>query len=156
MFRYILLFIIAGIIGSTVAKRKGRSPVWWFVLCAAIPLLIVVIAVLPQKLKEETAMVMKPREKEEEYFARMEFERKKKIEEEKHEKLAEEEKKRLKELHFMRCPKCGMELLEIDYKSIKIDKCSECDGIWLDAGELETVSKLEKSGLDKLFSVFKK
>ena len=28
--------------------------------------------------------------------------------------------------------------------------------LWLDAGELETISKLEKGGLDKLFSVFKK
>lgn len=98
----------------------------------------------------------KPSEKEEEYFARLEFEKKKKIEEEKHLQLAEQEKKRLRELHQMRCPKCGMELIEIDYKNIKVDKCSECDGIWLDAGELEAVSKLEKSGLDKLFKVFKK
>lgn len=101
-------------------------------------------------------MVRKPSELEEEYIARMEYEKKKKLEEEKHKRLAEEEKKRLKELHYMRCPKCGMELIEIDYKRIKVDKCSECEGIWLDAGELEAVSKLEKSGLDKLFSVFKK
>ncbi len=101
-------------------------------------------------------MPLKPSEQEEEYFARMEFERKKKIEEEKHKKLGEEEKRRLKEVHYMRCPKCGMELIEIDYKGIKIDECSECEGIWLDAGELETVSRLEKTGLDKLFSVFKK
>jgi hypothetical protein len=101
-------------------------------------------------------MPLKPSEQEEEYFTKKEFERKKKIEEEKHQKLAEEEKSRLKELHYMRCPKCGMELIEINYKGIKIDECSECEGIWLDAGELETVSRLEKSGLDKLFSVFKK
>jgi hypothetical protein len=100
-------------------------------------------------------MPLRPSEKEEEYFARMEYETRKKLEEEKHKVLAEEEKKRLKELHFMRCPKCGMELIEIDYKGINIDKCSECEGIWLDAGELEAVSKLEKSGLDKLFGVFK-
>ena len=91
-----------------------------------------------------------------EYIARMEYERLKKIEEEKHKKLKAEEKNKLKELHYMRCPKCGMEMIEIDYKGIKIDKCSECEGIWLDAGELEAVSKLEKSGLEKLFSVFKK
>jgi ribosomal protein L37AE/L43A len=99
---------------------------------------------------------MKPSEKEEEFFVRMEFEKKKKIEEEKHKRLAEEEKKMLKELHYMQCPKCGMELIEIDYKGIKIDECSECDGIWLDAGELEAVAKLEKTGLDKFFSIFKK
>ncbi len=99
---------------------------------------------------------MKPSEREEEFMARMEYEKKKKIEEEKHKKLAEEEKKKLKDIHFMRCPKCGMELIEIDYKTIKVDKCSECEGIWLDSGELEAVSKLEKTGLDKLFGVFKK
>ena len=99
---------------------------------------------------------MKPSEREAEYFARMEFEKKKKTEKEKHKKLAQEEKNKIKELHYMRCPKCGMELIEIDYKAIKVDKCSECQGIWLDAGELEAISNLEKSGLDKLFSVFKK
>jgi hypothetical protein len=101
-------------------------------------------------------MVWKPSEREEEYFARMEFEKKKNQEEEKQKNLAGAEKKKLKELHYMKCPKCGMELIEIDYKSTKIDKCSGCEGIWLDAGELETVSQLEKTGLDKLFSVFKK
>lgn len=101
-------------------------------------------------------MVQKPSEKEEEYFARLEFERKKKIEDEKHKRLAEAERARLKELHFMRCPKCGMELIAVDYKGIEVDKCSECEGVWLDAGELEAVSKLEKPVLDKLFGVFKK
>jgi hypothetical protein len=101
-------------------------------------------------------MPKKPSEKEEEYMARTEYEKLKKIEEEKHSRLKDEEKKKLKELHFMRCPKCGMDLIEIDYKGIKVDKCSECEGIWLDAGELEAVSKMEKTGLDKLFGVFRK
>lgn len=101
-------------------------------------------------------MPKKPSEKEEEYIARVTYAKKKQVEEEKHKKLAEEEKQKLKALHHMRCPKCGMELIEIDYKGITVDKCSECEGIWLDAGELEAVSKLEKSGLDRLFSVFGK
>jgi len=101
-------------------------------------------------------MPVKPSEKEEEYFARLELERRKKLEEEKQKKLAEDEKRKLKELHYMRCPKCGMELSEIDYKGIKVDKCFNCEGIWLDAGELEAVSKLEKNSIDKLFSLFKK
>ncbi len=98
----------------------------------------------------------KPSEKEEEYFARMDFERKRKMEEEKNRKLMEEEKKRIADLHFMKCPKCGMELIEMDYKGIKVDKCSECEGIWLDAGELEAVSNLEKPGLERWFNVFRK
>ena len=75
----------------------------------------------------------------------MEFEKKKKLEEEKHRKLGEEEKKRLKELHFMRCPKCGMELIEIYYNGVHTGKCSECGGIWLDEGEFEMLSKSDKS-----------
>jgi len=101
-------------------------------------------------------MPKKPSENEEEFVARTEYSRLKKIEEEKHKNLAEVEKKKLKDLHFMKCPKCGMELIALDYKGIEVDKCAECEGIWLDAGELETVSRLEKSGIDKLFSVFKR
>lgn len=96
-------------------------------------------------------MVRKPTESEEEYFARLEFEKRKKAEQEKQQRLAAEERKRLKELHNMKCPKCGMELIEIDYKQIKIDKCSSCDGVWLDAGELEAVQNLEKSFLGRIF-----
>lgn len=101
-------------------------------------------------------MVQKPSGKEEEFFAREEFEKRKKSLEEKQKALAEEEKKKLRELHFMKCPKCGMDLVEIDYKTIRVDKCSACSGVWLDAGELEEISQLEKPGLDKLFGVFRK
>lgn len=101
-------------------------------------------------------MSKKPSEKEEEYFARMEFERKRRMEEGKQQKLREEEKKMLRDLHFMKCPKCGMELIEMDYRGIKVDKCSKCQGVWLDAGELETAAGLEKTALDRFFSVFKK
>jgi uncharacterized protein len=101
-------------------------------------------------------MPVKPDDKEEAYFAKQEFERKKKLEEEKHRKLAQDDKRRLKELHYMRCPKCGMELIEIDFKNIKVDRCSECDGVWFDAGEFETASKLGKSVLDTVFNVFRK
>jgi hypothetical protein len=101
-------------------------------------------------------MPVKPSEKEEEYFARLELERKKKIEDDKLKKLAEAEKQSLKELHYMKCPKCGMQLNEVEYKGVRIDKCLNCEGIWLDAGELEAISKFEKGSLDKLFSVFKK
>lgn len=100
-------------------------------------------------------MVVKASEKEEEYFARMEFERRKKAMEEEHQKITAENRRKLKELHYMRCPKCGMELIEVAYKGIKTDECSECKGIWLDAGELEEVAKLAKTGLDKFFSIFK-
>ena len=91
---------------------------------------------------------------EEVYIAKKEFERMRKIEEEKQKLYAIKEKKRLKELHYMQCPKCGMKLIEIDYKGVKVDECSECSGVWLDAGELESIAHMEKSVLNKFFSVF--
>jgi uncharacterized protein with PIN domain len=94
-------------------------------------------------------------ENEEEYFIRLEFERAKKVEEELKKKMLEDERNSLKELHYMRCPKCGMQLVEIDYKGIKIDKCTECNGVWLDHGELEAIVNLDKSVISKLLSGFK-
>jgi len=94
-------------------------------------------------------------ENEEEYFIRLEFERAKKVEEELKKKMLEDERNSLKELHYMRCPKCGMQLVEIDYKGIKIDKCTECNGVWLDHGELEAIVNLDKPVISRLLSGFK-
>lgn len=96
-------------------------------------------------------MPRKPSESEEEYFARIEYERRKQAERAKQEKLAAEERERRRTFHYMKCPKCGMELIEVDYKSIKVDKCSGCEGVWLDPGELEAVANLEKSMLGRIF-----
>lgn len=101
-------------------------------------------------------MPVKPSQNEEEYFARLEFEKIKKAQEANAEKMNKEEKKKLQELHYMHCPKCGHNLVEIDHKGVAVDKCSHCDGIWLDAGEMEQISKLEKKILDKLFIVFRR
>jgi hypothetical protein len=44
---------------------------------------------------------------------------------------------RLKQLHFMKCPKCGHDMKEEDLQGIKVDRCSRCEGIYFDAGELD-------------------
>ena len=99
---------------------------------------------------------MKASLNEKEYFIRQEIERRKKVEQEKQAQLNALQKQQLKDLHFMHCPKCGQQLIEIDYKGIAVDKCSQCDGVWLDAGELEQVAQLEKNILDKWFTIFRK
>ena len=99
-------------------------------------------------------MPVKPSDKEEEYFARIEMERRRKTEEERIKAIETAERQRLKEMHFMRCPKCGMELQEVEFKGVRIDKCFQCEGIWLDAGELETLSKLEQTTVGKAFKLF--
>ena len=44
---------------------------------------------------------------------------------------------RLKALHFMRCPKCGHQMVEEPLEGIAIDRCSFCEGIYFDARELD-------------------
>jgi hypothetical protein len=50
-----------------------------------------------------------------------------------------EETARLRKLHHMKCPKCGHDLKVEDGLGIEIDRCTFCEGIYLDAGELESL-----------------
>jgi hypothetical protein len=96
-------------------------------------------------------------DKEEEYFLKKEAEKLKALAEKARKETEESERKRLKELHYMRCPKCGMELQEIEFREVKIDKCASCGGVWLDDGELEQIAEGEpEDGLLRRFSgIFK-
>jgi hypothetical protein len=60
-----------------------------------------------------------------------------KREKERREKEKTAELDRLKAIHFMRCPKCGHAMVEESLEDIKIDRCSLCEGIYFDAGELD-------------------
>lgn len=101
-------------------------------------------------------MPEKPSSNEEEYFARLEVERRRKVAEEREAKLAVEERERARQLHFMKCPKCGSQLEEFALGDVRIDKCLNCEGIWLDAGELETIRQKEGGFMGKLMNVFRK
>jgi hypothetical protein len=101
-------------------------------------------------------MPIKPSEAEEEFFARRNFEERRTRNLKAQQTIQEEERAKAKALHFMKCPKCGMDLAEIDYRGLKIDKCTGCEGVWLDSGELERVAALDKGAVDKFFQVFKR
>lgn len=60
-----------------------------------------------------------------------------KREKERAEQEKAEELKRLKDLHHMHCPKCGHAMAEEKLESINVDRCTFCEGIYFDAGELE-------------------
>ena len=76
---------------------------------------------------------------EDEYFAKQEQELLAKMKA-KHEVEAKEAAKKAS---YMRCPKCGESLKERSFQKILIDQCTGCNGIWLDAGELEEVAEKE-------------
>jgi Zn-finger nucleic acid-binding protein len=44
------------------------------------------------------------------------------------------------------CPKCDGRLKEISYEGVQIDRCTKCNGIWLDAGELDRLGEKEDEG----------
>jgi len=100
-------------------------------------------------------MAVKPSANEDQYFARQEFERKRELAGERQARLQKEERERARALHFMKCPKCGMPLEEIVWRDVRIDKCFGCDGIWLDAGELEGIRTKEAGFLGKVLDVFR-
>lgn len=100
-------------------------------------------------------MPVKPSTKEEEYIAKLEAEKLKKLAEERERNLAQKQKEELKQLHWMRCPKCGMELQTITYSDIEIDRCFSCNGTWLDAGELEKIAGAEEKNRGMLSSLLK-
>ena len=89
-------------------------------------------------------MPVQPSEQEEEYFARIEMKRRLDAEAKKIQAMAQGEKARLKELHFMHCPKCGSQLQEETLQEVTVDVCPACHGIWLDDGELTKVVEGKK------------
>ncbi len=97
-------------------------------------------------------MVEIDRRNEEEWFRRNERELLEKARKDREKREAEraageqaEQRKRLKDLHFMKCPKCGHDMKEETLDGVAIDRCSFCEGIYFDAGEIEDLmlKKLE-------------
>lgn len=85
---------------------------------------------------------------EDEYFVKKERELLAKLKA----KQETETKESMQKVYHMRCPKCGEPLKERSFQKIQIDQCTGCNGIWLDAGELEAVAEKEdKSWLGKFW-----
>ena len=100
-------------------------------------------------------MPVQPSDQEQEYFAREEMKRRKKEQEALAARLAEEEKQKLKDLHFMKCPKCGMDMQEYEFREIKLDRCSGCGGVFFDQGEMEQLLERNADFLGKFRSLFR-
>ncbi len=57
-----------------------------------------------------------------------------------------------------KCPRCGVQLVAKSFSHVTIDQCPQCEGIWLDKGELEILShgQSEQSGfVGSLLNIFK-
>lgn len=74
-------------------------------------------------------------------------------------KRAEELRLHKKETHWMKCPKCGHDLEEVDLHGIKVDLCKEetCGGAYFDKDELELLFETQDTQtgfLGRLLGVF--
>jgi hypothetical protein len=89
----------------------------------------------------------KPSRNEDEYFLKLDQELLKAQRAKRELERAEMERRQ----HFMKCPKCGYDMVEKDMSGITIDECTHCRGIFFDAGEIELLRR-DKGGLGHFFT----
>ena len=92
---------------------------------------------------------MKPNKHEDEYIWVQELQQRMAKLKEQQQAESEAEKLRLKEAHWMHCPKCGQKVSPEKCGSVEIDVCPSCKGVWLDVGELGTI--VESAGQGSFF-----
>jgi hypothetical protein len=87
-----------------------------------------------------------PSRNEDEYFVKHDAE----LIKQRRAELDAERQRREREAHKMHCPKCGAHLSEFEFQHVKMDKCADCGGVWLDQGELEMLTHTEESNLRRV------
>ena len=85
-------------------------------------------------------MSRRANESEQEYHARLAMERQREAAQQRNSQVPDADRERERQLHWMRCPKCGAELAEVQFRDVKVDKCFACGGVYLDDGELEQLT----------------
>ena len=85
----------------------------------------------------------KPTRNEDEYFLKQDAE----LLKEQRARLDAERQRAERSAHYMKCPKCGGDLVEREFSGVKVDVCPADNGMWLDAGELELLEKVDTSRL---------
>lgn len=85
----------------------------------------------------------KPSRTEDEYFVKMDAD----LIKEQRARLDAERASAERKSHFGKCPRCGGALVESDFHHVRIDRCTECGGVWLDKGELELLAHVDQSNI---------
>lgn len=88
----------------------------------------------------------KPSSAEEEFIKREEAARRQREAIGRAQHMGEEELAQLKQAHYMKCPKCGFDLHEVALQEVKVDVCEHCNGMWLDAHELQALMNQSSGG----------
>src|SRR5579885_2091730 len=77
----------------------------------------------------------KPSRNEDEYFARRDAELLRQQRAAVERAAAEAERRS----HYMKCPKCGYDLITGEWHGIQIDQCTHCHSLWFDPGAAATL-----------------
>lgn len=97
----------------------------------------------------------KPSHEEEEYFARVEIEKRQALAEKVKAEMEAEDLEKLKKLHWKRCANCGFQMHPVVFKGVTVDKCPHCNAIFLESGELEQLAGKEGKFIGAVLSLFK-
>jgi hypothetical protein len=81
-----------------------------------------------------------------EYFVREDAERIRKLAHTLRKQLEAAERERQRALHWMRCPRCGLEMHQVTYRGVNGDVCLGCHGIFLDERELAHAARRHEPG----------
>ena len=100
--------------------------------------------------------VSKPSQPEDEWFALEEAEKKRRLALQAKQQTAEDEAARLRELHFMHCPKCGLKMHEVRIRGLDVDVCFSCGGVFLEKAEIDVIAHpLQKGIMGAILNWFK-
>ncbi len=91
--------------------------------------------------------VPKPSHGEDEYFVLEDAEKKRKMARDVKKSMAADEAKRLKDLHFMHCPMCGMQMQSVAFRGMDVDVCFACGGVFLDKKEIDVIAHPQQKGI---------
>lgn len=47
--------------------------------------------------------------------------------------------------HSLKCPKCEHGMEEVSYGDVTVDRCTNCQGLWFDLGEAESLKGMKGS-----------
>jgi ribosomal protein S27E len=92
---------------------------------------------------------------EDDYFARLELEKKRKLREELRAREEEDAVEARKALHDNKCGKCGDEMTTVPFRGVEIEICPGCGAVLLDPGELEQLAGTDNGGaISSFFETF--
>ena len=67
------------------------------------------------------------------------------------ERAAKEAEEKRRQMHYMKCPKCGGDLVVEEFRFIEVDRCPDCNGVWFDCGEVEAILDREAGEASSIF-----